>query len=257
MVSAAVGAELRDLLGELRQGIGGQQAVDPIGQGIVRFVVSGVEGVFAPRGPVGRNAQRLAHGRRSAFDHDLTAERGVDPARFRHVSLSHARPGRSAIADGVDQRPASRPLLDRIGRQVQLQQAHRALDVHADRAGIDVRRRDHHAADRRPVADVGVGVEHHVGHARRQPRMDGLPKRLVVERRADRLGADHGDRLDVAGRQHGRGFAGGNQSWLVLGCHAWPSISVSPLYHLPPMAGVVRENHMTTRFVKHLMCSAN
>ena len=150
MVSAAVGAELRDLFGKLRQCAGGQQAVDPIGQSFPRVVVSGVEGVFAPCGPLGRNAQCFAHGRRSAFDHNLTPERGVDPARFRHVSLPHARAGGSAIADGVNQRAASRTFDDRVGRQVQLQQAHRALDVDADRAGIDVRRRDHDAADRRP-----------------------------------------------------------------------------------------------------------
>ena len=178
------------------------------------------------------------HGRRSAFDHDLAPERGVDPARFRHVSLSHARPGGSAIADGVDQaRRVGRSWIASAGRFNCSRLIEHLMSTPTG-PGIDVRRRDHHAADRRTVAHVGVGVQHHVGHARRQPRMDGLPKRLVVEGRANRLGADHGDRTDVAGRQDGRGFSGGNQSWFVLSCHAWPSILVSTLYHLPPMAGV-------------------
>ena len=86
--------------------------------------MSGVKRVFAPRGPVGRNAERVADGRRGAFDGDLPAQSGIDPARFRHVSLSHAWSGWGTVADGVDQRPACRPLLDGVGREVQLQQAH-------------------------------------------------------------------------------------------------------------------------------------
>ena len=45
----------------------------------------------------------------------------------------------SAVADGIDQRPADGALVDRIGRQVQLQETHLALNVVSDRAGIDVR----------------------------------------------------------------------------------------------------------------------
>ena len=118
MVAAAVGAELRDLLGELRQGIGGQEMVDPIGQGVA--------GCRRARcGPSPRTVRPIrlgcpAHGTRpaSAFDDDLPAQRGIDPTRFRHVSLPHAGPGRSAIADRVDQRPAdtAAPAIASAGR---------------------------------------------------------------------------------------------------------------------------------------------
>ena len=94
----------------------------------------------------------------------------------------------------ISARRVRRSSIASAGR-IDLQQAHRALDVDADRARIDVRRRNQHAADRRAVAAVRIGIEHQVGHARREPRVDRLLQAEFVERAANRLGADHGDRL--------------------------------------------------------------
>ena len=117
--------------------------------------------IFAAAGPFGRNAQL----RRRRSPTRLRRAAGLPSSRrqcrdFVRIPLAAAGAGRRPLADGVDQCAPRRAVDDRIGRQVELQQAHRALDIDADRPGIDVRRRDHHAADRRAVAAVGIGIEH-------------------------------------------------------------------------------------------------
>jgi hypothetical protein len=149
---------------------------------------------------------------RGPFDHRLSAERLLDKPRLRHVPLTLAGAGRRPFADGVDQRAACRPVGDLVGRQVELQQAHRTFDVDADRAGVDVRRRDEDAADRRTVAEVAVRVEDQVGDARREPRVDRLLEAGVIERVADGRRADEGDGLRLAARREdGGGRAGGDE----------------------------------------------
>ena len=91
-----------------------------------------------------------------------------------------------------------------IGPQVSLQQTHGALDVDTYGARVNVRRRNHHTADRRTIAAVGIWIEHEVGDSRRGPRVDGLLKATLVKRGADRLSADHGDRFVITtSRQDG------------------------------------------------------
>ena len=162
----------------------------------------------------------FAHAARRSFDEHSLAEcprsrrrdfgtfRWPRPApvgvRSQMALISARRVGRSSIASA--------------GR-FELQQAHRALDVDADRARIDVRRRDQHAADRRTVAAVGVGIQHQIGHARREPRVDRLLQAQFVERAANRLGADDGDRLVLAAGRQDRGrFAGGDDLEFAGAC---------------------------------------
>ena len=68
-----------------------------------------------------------------------------------------------------------------------------------------MRRRDHDAADRRAVAGVGIGVQHQVGHAGREPGVDRLLEAAGIETGADGVGADHGDRRAVFDRQNAEG----------------------------------------------------
>ena len=94
--------------------------------------------------------------------------------------------------------------------KIELQEAHRTFDVHADRAGINVRGRREHATDRRTVARARVGIEHKISHAWRVER---LLKTRAVEPGANRVRADDGDGLVlVAGR--GNEARGGDLSWI-------------------------------------------
>ena len=164
--------------------------------------------VFAAAGPLGRNAERV---------HTLCATRlrsttcrPSSSATLRAFCRRCAGRGRRrwecARRSASIKRAADGLIRDRVRRQIELQQAHRAFDIHADRAGINVRRRDQHAADRRAVAAVRVGIEHQIGDARRAPRIDRLLEAHFVERAADRFRADDGDGLCVA--------AGGRIRWL-------------------------------------------
>ena len=126
----------------------------------------------------------------------LPAELGRRRGGLLGVALAAAGAGGSALADGVDQRAARAAVVDRVGRQVELQQAHRALDVDADRA------RDRCASARparsRPARRSRSGAS---GLSTRSvtpgasARVDRLLEAQFVERAADRLGADDGDRL--------------------------------------------------------------
>ena len=97
-----------------------------------------------------------------------------------------------------------------LGRNVHLEQRHGALDVHADRPWINVRRRDHHAAHRRSVTGVRIGIQHEIGHARSRARVQRLLDAGWIEARADRFRPDDGDGFTgvVAGGEDGFGFAG-------------------------------------------------
>ena len=74
-------------------------------------------------------------------------------------------PGGRAFENRIDERATERLVRHLVCREVELQEAHRAFDVNAERAGIDVRWRREHASDRRAVAGMLVGIEHEVGHA--------------------------------------------------------------------------------------------
>ena len=87
-------------------------------------------------------------------------------ARFlaRRALIATRASGR-AFENCINERAANGFVRYLIGRQLELQEAQRAFDVHADRAGIDVRRRCENATDRRTVAHVRVRIEHEIGHA--------------------------------------------------------------------------------------------
>ena len=166
--------------------------------------------VLATRRPLRRDAERFANLLRGPFGHGEHAEIAVDLARLLDRALAAAGAGRGALDDGVDERAAHRLVGDRVLRDVELEQRHRALDVHPDRAGIDMGRRDHHAADRRAVSGVSVGIEYHIGDTRSHARVDGLLEAGFVEAIADGVGSDHGDGFSrIVGKwDEAGGFAG-------------------------------------------------
>jgi hypothetical protein len=125
----------------------------------------------------------------------------VATAALGRRTLALARTGGRARDDGVDQRAADLAVAHFLAGNVELQQAHAALDVHADGAGVDVRGRDQHAAHRRAVADVRVGVQDKIGDAGRTARVQRLLQAAGVEAVADRARADHGDGLALVVRR--------------------------------------------------------
>jgi hypothetical protein len=76
------------------------------------------------------------------------------------MTLAAAGAGGSALADGIDQSTTGLLVDDGACRQIGLQQAHRTLDINADRAGVDVCGRDHDAAHRSAVAAMCIRIEH-------------------------------------------------------------------------------------------------
>lgn len=95
----------------------------------MRVVVTDVRGIFAALRPLGRDAERFAHGARSAFDRDLSAQLGRHvPRLFRHT-LTATGAGGCAFADGIDQGTPRGFLRDGIGGEIEREQAHRALEA--------------------------------------------------------------------------------------------------------------------------------
>ena len=183
------------------------------------------------------SSQRVAHsggmpsafadlGRR-AFRRHAAAQLGRDAARLARGTLPAPGPGGGAFADCFDEGAADGAFRHRVGGQIEGQQAHGALDVHPDRAGIDVGGRHHHAADGRAVARVGVRVEDEVRHARRAARVEGLFQAARVEALADGVRADDGDGLAVRaarGQEAGGLTGGGNQGSGGFGGHGGISL---------------------------------
>ena len=73
--------------------------------------------------------------------------------------------GGDTLPDGINDGSPGANIGDGVGRQIKLEQAHRAFDVDANRARIDVRGGDQHAADRRTVTGMRIGIEHKFGDA--------------------------------------------------------------------------------------------
>ena len=98
-----------------------------------------------------------------------------------------------------------------------MQEAHRAFDVHADRAGIDVRRRCENATDRRAIASVRVRIEHEIGHVGSTASIECLLKARRIKAGANRVRADDGDGLALVARRgdEAGGFTRGvDLSWV-------------------------------------------
>ena len=211
VVAAPVGAELADLVLEAGEPARRDEEVQARGEVVLLMVVAEVKGVFTVPRPRGRDAEGLAHAGGSALDHHAAAEFGVHVAALLHGTLAAARAGGRALDDGVDERAADGFVHHGVCRQVELEQAHGALDVHAHGAGIHVRRRHEHAPNGRAVAGVRVRVEHEVGHARRAARVERLLQAARIEGIADGRRADDGDGLALvaARREEAGGFARG------------------------------------------------
>ncbi len=157
VVSTTVRAKLADLVVELCEAAV-EELIEPRFQGTDGVVVSAMEGVFTSIRPLGWNSQLGADiGSGTLGDH-AAAERDADGAGFLHRTLAASRACGDALADGVDNGAAGLTRRDGILGNIELKEAHRALDIHPDRAGVDVRGRDHDAADGSAVAAMCVGV---------------------------------------------------------------------------------------------------
>ncbi len=214
VVAAAVGAELADLVGKVvAHGRGVQQAVQAIFQRIARIVVAQVEGIFAMRCPMFRDAQGGADFGRGALRRRHLADLCVYMPALLHRALALAGTGGGARDDGIDQCAACAHIINRIRRHIQLQQTHRTFDIHPHRPRINMRRRNQHAPNRRTIPTMRIRVKHQIGHARSFARVERLRNTHRIKRIANRRGADDGDRrlIRLPRRQNGRGFAGGNE----------------------------------------------
>ena len=211
VIAAAVGAELGDLRREVVDAAPIEMTLEAGPKGAARAIVAVVVGILAARCPFRRDAEVGADFLRGPFDEEPPPAVGRHHTPLLHMPLPAAGAGGDPVTDGRDQRPADGLVGDRLLRKIELEQAHRALDVDPDGPGIDVRRRDEDTADRGPIAAVAVGIEDEVSDSRGKTGIDRLLEANGVERRADRRRADHGDRLrrGSSGEDSGRN-AGGN-----------------------------------------------
>ena len=128
-------------------------------------IVGEVGGVFAAIRPFGWDAEGFAHFFRGALGGGHFTEIHVDVATVFHRARSFTGSGGSSVADGLDELTSDAFVGDFLVIDVELEEGHGAFDIDADGAGVDVSGRGHDATDGRAVADVGIGVEDHVGHA--------------------------------------------------------------------------------------------
>jgi len=210
VVSTTVGAELHHLLLEGREAIERAHLVEALVERGNVPIVANVRVVFATQRPLGRDAKGFAHALARTFGANLHAEIGGHATRFFRLALPTTCSRRCALHNGFDQAAADGFIHDLLGRNVHLEQRHGALDVHADWPWINVCRRDHHAAHRRSVTAVRVGIEHEIGHARSRARVERLLDAGRIKPGPDRLRSDNGDGLSgvVTGWEDGFGFSG-------------------------------------------------
>ena len=244
VVAAAVGAELGDLGVEVVDAPPVEMALETGPEGAARAIVAVVAGILAARRPFRWDPELGTDLLRGTFDEEPSSGVGRHLTPLLHMPLPPPGTGGGPVADGLDQGPADGLVGDRLLREVELEQAHRTLDVDTDRPGIDVRRRNEDAADRGPVAAVPVGIEDEVGDAGGEAGIDRLLEADGVERRADRRRADDGDRLrrGAGGEDPGR-ITGGND--LMHGT-AFRKVGRSP-GHSPPQ----RRNRLPNRSIAH------
>ena len=224
VVSSAVRTELGDFFGEVLHAFGFEDEIKTGSERVVGTIISGVERVFAARSPVAWDSQCLADLGGCPLGHGFGSKNAVHMACFLHASLAAACTGRSAGDNGLDERPAGPLVHDRVLRDVHLEQGHGTLDVHTHRSRIDMGGGNHHAANRRAVSGVSVGIEHHIGDTWSHARVDGLLEAGFVEAIADGAGSDHGDGFScIVGKwNEAGGFAGFmdgfHDCWWVRSC---------------------------------------
>src|SRR5687768_7424746 len=100
-----------------------------------------MRGILATLRPFQWNAESVADFRRCAVGRDFDPKLFADFACLANRTLAATWTSRRPLEDGIDQCASQRLVRELIAKQVELQEAHRTLDVHADRAGIDVRGR--------------------------------------------------------------------------------------------------------------------
>ncbi len=137
VVASAVRAELADLLVELTEAVVEKLANARL-EGRDGSVVAAMKRVLAGVRPFRRDAQLGADVRCRAFGHHAAAQVMAHVAGLLHGTLAASGPGRDAFADRVDDGAPRFAGLDRVLRNIHLKQAHRALDIDADRPRINV-----------------------------------------------------------------------------------------------------------------------
>ena len=139
MIAAAVRAKLGELVVEVSQGALPLVPGKPIGKGGDGVVMAAVAGILTVIGPVSWNSDRVADLSRRTLDEHLPADGSPHRPRLFCMPLAAARARGRSLTDRVDQCPSHDPVGYRLGRQVELQQAHGALDIDPDRPWIHVR----------------------------------------------------------------------------------------------------------------------
>ncbi len=200
MIAAAIRTKLRDLFEEVGELVGAQP-VEPQRERGIRSVVGDVCRVFATLRPGQGNAERVQYLRRRAVRGNLHPERFSNLASLSRGTLAATRAGGCPFENRINERATDGFVRNLVRGQVELQEAHRTLDVHADRAGINVRRRRENATNWRTVASVRVWIEHEIGHAGRATGVERLLKTRGVEPGANGVRADDGDGLALIARR--------------------------------------------------------
>jgi len=179
--------------------------------------VANVSRIFTAFHPFDGEVERLTHRRRCPLGGKQEPQFLADFSRFLDGTLASASAGRRAFRNGIDQGAADRAVGHLIRRQIELEKAHRTLDVHAHRPRIHMSRRNQDTAHRRSVAGMGVRVEHEIGDPGGTAGIEGLLETTLIERGANRVGANHCDWLALvpwSRDESGRVTGHLNLSWI-------------------------------------------
>lgn len=179
-------------------------------------IVSEMSGVFTSFRPVNRDAKGFADFLGSPLGHCFLPELEVNLAAFFGVTLSSTGPGGGSVTNGLDEGASHRLVGDLVVIDIELQERHRAFDVDAHRAGIDMSGRSHYAADGCAVSKVGIRIENHLGHAGSGLAVSDLLDGGVAKGVENRFVSDHRDglALGVGSRNEGSGRTGGMDLWV-------------------------------------------
>ena len=169
-----------------------------------------VRAIFTTLCPIHGDSEGFADFFARALRHHLFTEFRIHGTRLLGRALTATRTRWRAFDDGLDQRATDRLVRDSVIRNIELEQTHGALDVHAHRSRIDMSRRNHHATYRCTVTRMSIGIEHQIGHPRRATGVERLSETSLIKAVTDRFRPDHRDRLAlvIASRKKGFGFVG-------------------------------------------------
>lgn len=216
VVSAAVGAELLGLAGEAVMVTVVEHFCETFFERGNGAIVGKVSRVFATVRPVSGDAERFADFFGRPLGHDFLAEFSVNFAAVLDGTGSFASSGGGAVADGFDEFASDAWIGDLVVIDVELEERHGTLDIDSDRAWVDVGGRSHHATDGCAVAEVGIGIEDHLGDAGGGFAVLDLLDGGVAEGLADRFISNHSDglALGIVGWDEGGGGTGEVDFWV-------------------------------------------